>query len=90
MWLTPGNHDHLASLLRICIFVQNTQLCLVCAALVPLCCMYKQLTSWAAQQSCLPILWLVWPHFLGSIQILRLHVYTGGVTTQMAGHGFEN
>ena len=71
-------------------FVEHTQLCLVCAALVPLCCIYEQLTSWAAQLNCLPILWLVWLHFLGSIQLLRLHVHTGGVITQMAGLGFEN
>ena len=64
--------------------------CLMCAAFVPLCCMYQQLTSWAAQQTCLPILWLVCLHFLGSILILRLHVYTGGVITQMAGHSCEN
>ena len=52
--------------------------------------MYEQLTSWAVQQNCLQLLWLVWLHFLGSIQILRPHVYTGGVITQMAGHSFEN
>ena len=69
---------------------KHAKLCRMCAAFVPLCCMYQQPTSWAVQQTYLPILWLACLQFLGKMLILRLHVYTGGVITQMASHSCEN